>query len=274
MASVKWIKIVTDVFDNRKIRQIELMPDADAILVIWFKILCLAGTVNESGLLIITKDIPYNDEMLANQFNRPVNTIRLALDTFQKFGMIERVDDVLCVSNWEKYQSVETLDRIREQTRLRVAKHREKQKALSNETSNVTVTQCNATEEDKNKNKNKKENKGTIFDDVPCDLLEPIKEFAKFRKESKKPMTKRAVALLLGKLQEMTGGNVAECEKILNQSIMNGWTSIYPLKVDKTKEAVNPFDELLRKELENEQSRNNSPYEDSERLLPDVLPGE
>ena len=82
MANVKWIKIVTDVFDNRKIRQIELMPDSDAILVIWFKILCLAGTINESGMLLLTRDIPYNDEMLANQFNRPINTIRLALDTF------------------------------------------------------------------------------------------------------------------------------------------------------------------------------------------------
>lgn len=120
MANVKWIKIVTDVFDNRKIRQIELMPDSDAILVIWFKILCLAGTINESGMLLLTRDIPYNDEMLANQFNRPINTIRLALDTFRKFGMIETTNNILCVSNWEKYQNIETLDKIREQTRLRL----------------------------------------------------------------------------------------------------------------------------------------------------------
>ena len=92
----------------------------------------------------------------------------------------------------------------------------------------------------------------TIFDEVPENLLEPIKEFAKFRRESKKPMTKRAVTLLLGKLHEMTGGNVTECEKILNQSIMNGWTSVYPLKND-----GNPFKEALRKELEYEQSGSN-----------------
>jgi predicted phage replisome organizer len=146
MAEVKWIKIVTDVFANRKIKQIEAMPDADSILVIWFKLLCLAGNINERGLITITKDIPYTDEMLSNEFRRPLNTVRLALKTFEQFGMIEIVENIYCISNWEKYQNVESLDKIREQTRQRVAKHREKQKALAD--CNVTVTLRNATEED------------------------------------------------------------------------------------------------------------------------------
>ena len=79
MAEVQWIKIVTDIFDNRKIKQIEYMPEADSILVIWFKLLCLAGNINESGLLLITKDIPYTEEMLANEFKRPINTVRLEI---------------------------------------------------------------------------------------------------------------------------------------------------------------------------------------------------
>lgn len=153
MADVQWIKIVTDVFNNRKIKQIETMPDADSILVIWFKLLCLAGNINESGLLIITRDIPYTEETLSSEFNRPLNTVRLALDIFQKFGMIEIVDNILCVSNWEKYQNAETLNKIREQTRERVARHREKQKLLCGDGGNVTVTLRNAREknrEDKN----------------------------------------------------------------------------------------------------------------------------
>ena len=48
-------------------------------------------------------------------------------------------------------------------------------------------------------------------------------------------MTKRAITLLLGKLQDMTGGDVTECEKILNQSIMNGWSSVYEIKEKKEK---------------------------------------
>ena len=119
MPEIKWIKLSTDIFNNRKIRQIESMPDSDAILVIWFKILALSGTINESGMLMITKDIPYTDEMLANQFGRPLNTVRLALRTFEQFGMIEVTDNIFRVSNWEKYQNIDGMDKIREQNRIR-----------------------------------------------------------------------------------------------------------------------------------------------------------
>ena len=157
MAEVKWIKITTDIFDNRKIKMLEAMPDGDTILVIWLKLLALAGTTNDNGLVYFTKDMPYTPQMLATAFNRPITTIELALKTFQEFGMIDIFEDIIQVSNWMKYQNVEGMDKIREQTRLRVARHREKQKLLTcnvtdnvtNVTSNVTVTQCNETEEDK-----------------------------------------------------------------------------------------------------------------------------
>lgn len=147
MTEVKWIKIVTDIFDNRKIKQIEALPEGDTIIVIWFKILCLAGIINDNGNIYITKEIPYTNETLATQFNRPLTTIQLAMRTFQNFGMIEIVDDILKVSNWENYQNVEGLEKIKEQTRQRVAKHREKQKLMlsdkCNVTSNVTLTLSN-----------------------------------------------------------------------------------------------------------------------------------
>jgi predicted phage replisome organizer len=149
MADVKWIKIVTDIFGNRKIKQIEAMPEADTILVVWFKLLCLAGNINECGLVTITKDIPYTDEMLANEFRRPLNTVRLALATFEQFGMIEIVDNILCVSNWEKYQNTDSLEKMREQTRIRNIKYREKQKALRD----VSVTSHDATEEERERDK-------------------------------------------------------------------------------------------------------------------------
>ena len=153
MADVKWIKVATNIFDNRKIKLIESMPDADAILVIWFKLLALSGCVNDSGNLMVTEKLPYTDEMLATQFNRPVNTVRLAIQTLERFGMIEIEDGVMHISNWEKYQNVDGMEKLREQTRARVAKHREKKKLECNDTCNVTVTQCNATEEDKEEDK-------------------------------------------------------------------------------------------------------------------------
>lgn len=148
MAEVKWIKIATEVFDNRKIKQIEVMPEGDSILVIWFKLLCLAGNINDKGLIYFTKEVPYTEEMLATQFSRPLMTVKLALETFRRFGMIEVIDNLLYVSSWEKYQNIEGMEKIKEQTKKRVAKHRQKVKELSegSVTSNVTVTQSNATD--------------------------------------------------------------------------------------------------------------------------------
>ena len=149
MSEVKWIKLSTNMFEDEKIRLIETMPDADTILVIWIKLLAQAGKTNATGYIYLNENIPYTDEMLATIFNRPIATVRLALKTFEQFGMIEiNEDNFISISNWEKHQNLAGLEKIRQQTRERVAKHRE-QKSIS--TCNVTVTQGNATdiEEDK-----------------------------------------------------------------------------------------------------------------------------
>lgn len=155
MAEVKWIKMATNIFDNRKIRQIECLPEGNAIIVTWLKLLCLAGSINDGGYIYFTKEIPYTEQMLSTQFNMPVSTIQLAFHTFEQFEMVEVVDDILHISNWEKYQNIEGMEKIREQTRKRVARHREKQKLLQTKECNDTVTQCNATEEDKDKEEDK-----------------------------------------------------------------------------------------------------------------------
>jgi len=148
MSDVKWIKISTDVFNNSKIKIIEAMPEGDALIVIWFKILMLAGDTNDNGMVYFAKNLPFNEITLSTVLNKPISTIKLALSTFEQFGMIEIVDDFIHISNWEKYQNVNGLEKIREQTRLRVAKHREIKKLECNVTSNVTETECNETEED------------------------------------------------------------------------------------------------------------------------------
>ena len=179
MNEVKWIKIVTDIFDNRKIKQIEQMPDSDALLVIWFKLICLAGKINENGNLYFTEELPYTDRLLANEFNKPIATIQLALQTFQEFQMIEVIDDIIRISNWEKYQNVDGMERIREQTRLRVAKHRENKKLECNVTGNATVTHSNALD---------KEEDIDIDKDNINPLYPPLGETTKKERQSHKSM--------------------------------------------------------------------------------------
>lgn len=165
MSEVKWIKTATDIFDNDKVLLIENMPQtkpiADSIIVIWFKLLCFAGKQNNGGVLVMGNNKPYTDEMLAVIFKRDIKIIDNAFKTFEEYGMIERINGVITIPNWEKHQSLDQLEQAKENTRKRVAKHREKQKLLAK--SNVTtesnvdvtlqVTHCNGDrlEEDKNR---------------------------------------------------------------------------------------------------------------------------
>lgn len=164
MADVRWIKIVTDIFDDEKILLIESMPEADAIIVIWFKLLCMAGKQNNSGVFLLNGRIAYTDEMFATIFRRPVNIVRLALNTFEQFGMIEIINDTVTIPKWEKHQQLDAMQASKEATRKRVARYREKQKQLTGgcnddvtQDCNVTVTPSNADREEKNKNKNIKD---------------------------------------------------------------------------------------------------------------------
>lgn len=163
MADVKWIKIVTDIFDDEKILLIESLPEADAIIVLWFKLLCLAGKQNNQGVFLLNNRIPYTDEMLATIFRRNVATVRLALNTFENFGMIEIVNGVITIPNWDKHQSLDALEKKRAYHRELMRKLRAEQKALCESHSeghsenhsegHVTTVDKIRIEEEKNKNR-------------------------------------------------------------------------------------------------------------------------
>lgn len=177
MADINWIKLRVDMFDDEKIKIIQSMPEGDAILVIWIRIIALAGKCNAKGFVLIEDEFPYSDEMLATIFNKPLATVRLALGTFEKFRMIERTEKGIYISNFEKHQNTEGMEKIREQARIRKQREREKKRALletgntpalpdnssenpetlpDNVTSHVTsrVTEREVTKQNKNKNKN------------------------------------------------------------------------------------------------------------------------
>lgn len=141
MAEVKWIKIVTDIFDDEKILLIESMPEHDAIIVIWFKLLCMAGKTNNSGVFTLNDKIAYTDEMLATIFRRPKTTVQLALKTFEQFGMIEIVDGVITIPNWGKHQSLDAYERKKERDRENKRRKRAEQKALAQKSDDVVARQ-------------------------------------------------------------------------------------------------------------------------------------
>lgn len=141
-----WIKLAVNTFDDAAIKIIESMPDYDSILVIWLKLLCLAGKGN-SGVLKLKDKVPYTDEMLASAFNRPIATVRLAMQTFEALGMVENFGGVYAICAWDNWQGSEKIERYKAENAKRQKRYRERQKALalgdgtdSNVTHNVTVT--------------------------------------------------------------------------------------------------------------------------------------
>ena len=154
MAEVKWIKINVDMFDDEKIKIIQSMPEGDTLLIVWIKLITLAGKTNDGGYVYIAENMPYTDEMLSIIMNKPLNTIRLALDTFMKLGMIDNDIKGIYLLNFEKHQSLEKLEKLKEQNRKRVAKCREKKKLKEcNGDVMLPVMQCNDTDIDIEKDK-------------------------------------------------------------------------------------------------------------------------
>lgn len=158
MAETEWIKLYLKTFrTSRKISAIERMKNGDTFIVIWFKLLCLAGEINDDGAVYITPKVPFDPVSLADELKKPRAVVDAAIKVFEEHDMLFRDDaGFIQILNWEKYQNIEGLDKIRKQTRERVARCRANKSnadvtqcnATSNATGNADVTQCNAIEEE------------------------------------------------------------------------------------------------------------------------------
>ena len=112
MAEMQWIKLRIDMFDDEKIKIIQSMPDGDALLVVWIRLIALAGKCNANGLVLVEDEFPYTDEMLSVIFNKPLQTVKLALATFEKFRMIESTTKGIYITNFDKHQNIEGMDKM------------------------------------------------------------------------------------------------------------------------------------------------------------------
>ena len=114
MAKINWIKLSVNIFDDEKIKLIRKMPEGNSIILIWIQLLCMAGKTNDSGAVYMGQNMYYTDEMLATICDQPLNTIRLALETFRRFEMIEHSEEgLITIENWEKHQNIEGMERVK-----------------------------------------------------------------------------------------------------------------------------------------------------------------
>ena len=243
MAEVKWIKLTTDMFDNRKIKHLRKLPDGNNIVLIWVMLLTMAGRCNSGGMIFLTENIPYTPKMLADELDFEENTVKLALEALEQFNMIITDSGYFTIAGWEEYQNIEGMDKIKEQTRQRVARHREKQRQIaSNVTCNATVTERNATdiEEDIDKEKDieeekksKRETTHTLFKRLLPEyilseaLVSKLTEWITYKTERKEPYKEQGMKALLRQVENnaMRFGDAAVCY-LIEDSMSNGWKGI------------------------------------------------
>lgn len=157
MAEVKWVKLTTDMFDNRKIKHLRRLPEGNNIVLIWVMLLTMAGRCNSGGMIFLTENIPYTPKMLADELDFEENTVLLALRVLEQLDMVIADNEFFKIAGWEEYQNIEGMDKIREQNRLRKQRQRDKNRLLEtvSRDSHGTVTECHGIEVDKDKEKDK-----------------------------------------------------------------------------------------------------------------------
>lgn len=63
-------------------------------------------------------------------------------------------------------------------------------------------------------------------------LKKAFVDFIEMRKLIKKPLTPQALKLAIGKVSELSGGDVEKAVQIIDQSVLNNWQGLYPIKDD------------------------------------------
>lgn len=239
---VKWIKITTDIFDDEKIILIESLPDSYAIITVWFKLLCLAGKQNNSGVFMMGQ-IAYTDKMLATIFRMKESTVTMALQTFQQFGMVEIMDGVITIPNWGKHQNLDQLESKKEYMRNYMKGYREKQKALTagkpscktNSKANVSRADKELDEEgnEEREEKSVRETTHTLFKRllpdyiIPDTLSEKLTEWFKYKTERKEPYKEQGMKSLLRQIEnnQLTYGEQAVCD-LIDECMASNWKGI------------------------------------------------
>lgn len=218
MAEVKWVKITTDMFDNRKIKHLRRLPEGNSIVLIWVMLLTMAGRCNAGGMIFLTENIPYTTKMLADELGFEENTVKLALQALEQFNMIQTDQGYFTIAGWNEYQNIEGMEKIREQNRLRKQRQRERQKVLPEASRDITgqVTPNHATDkeeereldkEGRKKKKSVKESPHALFERLIPDytmtdaLKAKMYEWITYKTERKEPYKETGLKSLLRQVE-------------------------------------------------------------------------
>lgn len=239
MKKFVWMKLQKDFFTNPRIKKVRSLAGGDTYTCIYLELLLFS--LDTDGV-IFYENIEQNLEAeLALKIDEDEINIKAALAIFESLGLIERGEN-------DDLRLVEACSLMGSEcdSAARVRAFRAKKKETEALQCNARVTQSNknvTTDKEKDKEIEKEEEtekefyahtreakKQEAFKIPPFINPEIWKNFEAMRKQIKKPMSERAKKLIILKLQSLGEDKANE---ILDQSIVNCWQYVYPLKTDK-----------------------------------------
>ena len=245
-----WLKLKEDFFRQKEIKKLRKIAGGDTYTIIYLKMQLLS--LQNEGILKYEGIEENIAEQIALEIDEDVDNVQITLSFLMANKLIEEIsntDFFLVKANDCIGKEVDSAARVR------AYRERKKQEEKRIEEGKNKLLQCNGdvtksnTEKDIEKDieKDKKEKKPsskkiptqTEIDEVISaytsneELKTTLIEFVKFRKSIKKVMTTHALELLIKKLDKLSNDDNTKIE-ILNESIMNGWNGIFPLKDNST----------------------------------------
>ena len=160
-------------------------------------------------------------ETLSKETKLTINQVRTALEHLKSTGEITSSSQaryrIITVVKWNEYQADHKLNH--------------KQTTSSSQADHKLTTTDKEYKEYKEYKKVKK-----YYDDEALDSA--FSDYVDMRKQIKKPMTDRAITLAQNKLDDLSGGDSSIAIEILNQSVLNGWQGLFPLKAESKSQEI------------------------------------
>ena len=247
-----WIKLYRQTLDNPIV-----MKDSDH-LAVWIYLI-LNATHDEYPALFKGEKITLKPGQLITGRKAISNVLGISeskifriINCFKSEHQIEQQtsnkNSLISIVNWDLYQSTE---------------QQIESKMNSNRTASEQQVNTNKNVKNVKNVKKVKECKKIIYSDSP-ELNEAILSFMEHRKSIKKPMSDRSVSLLIGKLNKMSN-SITEQIEILNQSILNGWQGIFPLKKESEYRREEHVPSYIKKNSFNSFKQNEYDFSDLEK---------
>ena len=173
MYEIQWFKVEANIFSNRKMKILLKLRDGDTYFRIWIQLIALAVECNHEGRLEIGDNIPMTIKDFSKIMGKSEKKMEKIVQKLVELDMLNWIDGTYLIKNWDKYQSIDKLEKTREKNRIRQQKYREKLKS-GNEKNNVILTLDNVEEEIKEKNnirteentRKEKENGLKLYEDI------------------------------------------------------------------------------------------------------------